>query len=221
MNVSFVLPSGRLFKESEKVLSEIGMEIPERSSREMEVHNGCNSFVFAKAFDVPVYVEHGIDIGIAGSDVVSERGCDVFVPLELPFGKCRISVIAPIRSSFLVSEMEGFTVATKYPKTTERFFDSAGITVNVVKLHGAVELGPKVGISDAIVDIVDSGNTMRANSLKEIGVVSEVNAVLLVNRISQKTKFTLINEIVNRIRNVNHQTALSAQLFPEAFRSIH
>ncbi len=221
MNLSFVLPSGRLLEESANLLSAIGLEIPERHSREMEVKDGCRSFVFAKAFDVPVYVEHGIDIGIAGSDVVSERGCDVFIPLEFPFGKCRMSVIAPKESVFSVSEMEGYTVATKYPKTTERFFDSAGIAVNVVKLHGAVELGPKVGISDAIVDIVDSGNTMRANGLKEIGIISEVNAVLLVNRISQKTKFGTINEIVNRIRNLNPRLTHAAQMLRNDFKSIH
>lgn len=221
MSLSFALPGGRLIEDSRRLFREAGMEIPETDSRELVIKKGSNSFVFAKSFDVPVYVEHGIDMGISGSDVVEERGCDLFIPIELPFGRCRMSVIGPENLKTGIMDMEGFTVATKYPKTTSKFFESAGVAVNVVKLHGAVELGPKVGISDVIVDIVDSGNTIRANGLREIHVLSDVKAVLLVNRISQKTKFEEINNVINRIRSVKSTNISSERLFNDYFKSIH
>ncbi len=221
MSLSFALPGGRLIEDSRRLFREAGMEIPETGSRELVIKKGSNSFVFAKSFDVPVYVEHGIDMGISGSDVVEERGCDLFIPIELPFGRCRMSVIGPENLKTGIMDMEGFTVATKYPKTASKFFESAGVAVNVVKLHGAVELGPKVGISDVIVDIVDSGNTIRANCLREIHVLSDVKAVLLVNRISQKTKFGEINNVINRIRSVKSTNISSEGLFNDYFKSIH
>ncbi|NJE47716.1 ATP phosphoribosyltransferase [Thermococcus sp. GR7] len=198
----FVLPKGRLFKGSLEILKKAGIELKPPETRELIVRNGRYELLLARAFDVPVYVEHGIDVGIAGSDVVEERGSDVLVPLELPFGKCRLSLAMPKESAVSVEEMNGFRIATKYPNLARKFFERNGVEVEVIKLHGSIELAPKIGVADAIVDIVETGNTLRANGLVEVEKIMDVSALLLVNRISQKTKFDEINELVLKIKEV-------------------
>ncbi|NJE85900.1 ATP phosphoribosyltransferase [Thermococcus sp. CX2] len=198
----FVLPKGRLFKGSLEILRKAGVELKPPETRELIVRNGRYELLLARAFDVPVYVEHGIDVGIAGSDVVEERGSDVLVPLELPFGKCRLSLAMPKENAVSVEEMDGFRIATKYPNLARKFFEKNGVEVEVIKLHGSIELAPKIGIADAIVDIVETGNTLRANGLVEVEKIMDVSALLLVNRISQKTKFEEINELVLKLKEV-------------------
>ncbi len=198
----FVLPKGRLFKGSLEILRKAGIELKPPENRELMVKNGRYELLLARAFDVPVYVEYGIDVGIAGSDVVEERKSDVLVPLELPFGKCRLSLAMPKENAVSVEEMDGFRIATKYPNLAKKFFEKRGVEVEVIKLHGSIELAPKIGIADAIVDIVETGNTLRANGLVEVEKIMDVSALLLVNRISQKTKFKEINELVLKIKEV-------------------
>jgi len=196
----FVLPKGRLLGPSIELLRKAGVELSLPEGRALASKDGKVSI--ARAFDVPVYVEHGIDIGIAGSDVVEERGSDVFVPLELPFGKCRLSVALPSEKRVEPEAMDGYRVATKFPRIAERYFSSLGVEVEVIKLHGNIELAVKTGIADAIVDIVETGSTLRANGLVEVGKIMNVSALLLVNRVSQKVKFEEINELVMAIRRV-------------------
>lgn len=198
----FVLPKGRLFKGSLEILRKAGIELKPPENRELMVQNGKYELLLARAFDVPVYVEYGIDVGIAGSDVVEERESDVLVPLELPFGKCRLSLAMPKENAVSVEEMDGFRIATKYPNLARKFFERNEVDVEVIKLHGSIELAPKIGIADAIVDIVETGNTLRANGLVEVEKIMDVSALLLVNRISQKTKFKEINELVLKIKEV-------------------
>ncbi|NJE08660.1 ATP phosphoribosyltransferase [Thermococcus sp. M39] len=198
----FVLPKGRLFKDSLEILRKAGIELRPPENRELMVKNGRYELLLARAFDVPVYVEYGVDVGIAGSDVVEERESDVLVPLELPFGKCRLSLAMPKENAVSVEEMDGFRIATKYPNLARKFFERRGVEVEVIKLHGSIELAPKIGIADAIVDIVETGNTLRANGLVEVEKIMDVSALLLVNRISQKTKFREINELVLKIKEV-------------------
>ncbi|AHF79914.1 ATP phosphoribosyltransferase [Thermococcus paralvinellae] len=198
----FVLPKGRLFKGSLEILRKAGIELKPPENRELMVQNGKYELLLARAFDVPVYVEYGVDVGIAGSDVVEERESDVLVPLELPFGKCRLSLAMPKENVVSVEEMDGFRIATKYPNLARKFFERRGVEVEVIKLHGSIELAPKIGIADAIVDIVETGNTLRANGLVEVEKIMDVSALLLVNRISQKTKFKEINELVLKIKEV-------------------
>ncbi|MEO2151773.1 MAG: ATP phosphoribosyltransferase, partial [Thermococcus sp.] len=135
-------------------------------------------------------------------DVVEERGSDVFVPLDLPFGKCRLSLAMPRESVTHPEDMDGYRIATKYERITRNYFSSLGVEVEIIKLSGSVELAPKVGIADAIVDIVETGTTLRANGLVEVDKVMDVSAQLLVNRISQKTKFDEINSLVLAIKEV-------------------
>jgi len=198
--VRFVLPKGRLFKPSIELLRKAGIELSLPEGRALASKDGKVSI--ARAFDVPVYVEHGIDVGIAGSDVVEERGSDVFIPLELPFGKCRLSVAIPSDKRVEPDAMDGYRVATKFPRIAEGYFSNLGVEVELIKLQGSVELAVKTGIADAIVDIVETGNTLKANGLVEVGKIMNVSALLLVNRVSQKVKFEEINELVMAIRRV-------------------
>ena len=198
----FVLPKGRLLKGSLEVLRKAGYDVQKPGKRRLiEGFNG-NEVLIARAFDVPVYVEHGVDVGISGSDVVEERKSDVFVPLELPFGKCRLSLAMPRERVVSPEEMDGYRVATKYENITREYFSKLGVEVEILKLSGSVELAPKVGIADAIVDIVETGETLKANDLVEVEKVMDVSAQLLVNRISQKTKFEEINELVFSIKEM-------------------
>jgi len=197
-----VLPKGRLFKDSVEILRRAGLAIEPPEKRELISRVNGYEVILARSFDVPVYVEHGVDIGIAGSDVVEERESDVFVPLELPFGNCRLSLAMPKESVVRPEEMEGYRVATKYVNITRKFFERRNVEVEVIKLSGSIEVAPKVGIADAIVDIVETGNTLRANGLVEVEKIMDVSALLLVNRVSQKVKFEEINQLVLKLKEV-------------------
>ncbi|WP_456443554.1 ATP phosphoribosyltransferase [Thermococcus sp.] len=196
----FVLAKGRLFGPSLEYLRKAGLQLSPPGGRELVSADG--KVFLARAFDVPVYVEHGIDVGIAGSDVVEERGSDVLVPLELPFGKCRMSVAMPKERVIEPGEMDGFRIATKYPRIARSYFESLGVDVEIIKLNGSVELSVVTGIADAIVDIVETGSTLRANGLVEVEKIMDVSALLLVNRIAQKVRFEEINDLVKRLRRV-------------------
>ncbi len=196
----WVLPKGRLLSPSVEILKRAGYKPTLPEGRSLVSKDGSVSI--ARAFDVPVYVEHGIDVGIAGTDVVEERGSDVFIPLELPFGKCRMSVAVPMERPTKPEEMDGYRIATKYPNISRRYFSNLDVEVEIIKLHGSVELAVKTGIADAIVDIVETGSTLRANGLVEVAKVMDISALLLVNRVSQKVKFEEINSLVMAIRRV-------------------
>lgn len=156
----------------------------------------------AKAFDVPVYVEHGIDLGVSGTDVLLEHGSDVLVPLELPFGKCRLSLAMPEWNIREPEDLDGYSIGTKYVNIVSKYFQDMSVDVDVFKLNGSIELAPSLGIADAIVDIVESGSTLKANNMVEVRKLMDISAILLVNRISQKTKYHEINGLVRNIRKV-------------------
>lgn len=197
-----VLPKGRLFDKSYEVLNEAGLNISYPEDRKLYTEGDNCTLSVAKPFDVPVYVQHGIDIGITGRDVYRERDNDVFVPLELPFGRCRLSLAMPEGETRDVKDLDGYSIATEYVYLTERFLDKFSVEADVFKLDGSIELAPKVGIADAIVDIVETGNTLEANGLVEVKKIMDVSALLLVNRISQKTKFEKINGLIKSIKEV-------------------
>jgi ATP phosphoribosyltransferase len=198
--MKIVLPKGRLLKPSLELFRSIGMNLRDPSDRRLMIRNEGYEFLLAKAFDVPVYVEYGIDVGITGSDVVEERGSDVLIPLELNFGRCRLSVAMPEENAVGPEEMEGYRVATKYMNIARRYFSSIGVEVRLVPLSGSIELAPNIGIADAIVDIVETSATLRVNGLVEVGKIMDVSALLLVNRIAQKSKFKEIDELVLKVK---------------------
>ena len=153
--------------------------------------------------DVPTYVEHGAaDLGVVGKDLLLEQAKGVYEPLDLRFGLCRL-VLAAHRGEAEWSRLVGrawLRVATKFPRITEDFFGRAGVPVDVVRLSGAVELAPALGLADAIVDLVDTGRTLRENGLAEVREVLRASARLIVNRASQKTRYVQIRSLVERLR---------------------
>jgi len=200
MKLKIALPKGRLIEPSLNVLRSAEIDLDIKKNRELIHEDGDTRLILSKPRDVPVYVEHGIDIGISATDVVEERKSDVFVPLELDFGKCRLSVAVPEEKDVTIDDFDGCSVATEYPNLVNEFFKSKDLNVDVLRLNGSIEVAPRIGIADAIVDIVETGNTLRANNLKEIEKIMDVSALLIVNRISQKVKFDRINEIVKKIK---------------------
>ena len=225
----FALPKGRLAQDSLSFLEQAGLSIPtDTASRKLVLPaaDGSIGFVMAKPRDVPTYVEHGAaDLGICGLDVVRETDRAVYEPLLLPFGHCRLSVAGPADmttvqpgenvdsadlsvktslSSHLpetpLRYMSQPRVATEFPRLTRRFFADRGVNAEIITLGGSVELGPILGLSDLIVDVVQTGATLRMNGLVEIRTILESQAVLLVNRTSYQLKSAEINRIVERMR---------------------
>ncbi len=203
--LSVILPKGRLSEKSGKILKDAGLRINIPGGRNLIKENKEFKVIIARASDVPIFVEHGIDIGITGSDIIKENRFDLFIPLVLPFGKCRLSLAVPKEINPDPREMDGWRIATKYPQITLRYFEKLNVTPEIIKLNGSIEVSVKTGIADAIVDIVEKGTTIKANGLKEIAVIEKISALLLVNRISQKVKFQKINNIINRIKEVSFQ----------------
>lgn len=200
--MKIVLPRGRLLDDAMDLLRKTIPDLSVKKNRELIHSNGDYEVLLAKPTDVPTYVKEGADLGITGRDIVREKSPDVFIPLSLPFGRCRISLALLKGDSSSPEEMEGYRIATEYPSITGEYFQSLGVRVEIIVLDGSTELAPRAGIADAIVDVVQTGNTLEANGLVETATILESSALLLVNRISQKTKFDRVNELIYSIREV-------------------
>jgi ATP phosphoribosyltransferase len=158
-------------------------------------------FLAVKPADVPVYVESGAaDLGVTGTDVLRETGADVLEPLDLGFGFCRLSVAAPADAPYPVPA-GGVTarVATKYPRLAQAHFGAAGRPVDIIQVNGSVEVAPLLGLAHWIVDLVDTGGTLKANGLVERETVLQCGAVLVANRASQKLKLDAYLRIMERL----------------------
>lgn len=201
--LTIALPKGRVMRQALKIFSKIGIEPPEpmEDSRKLifeDKKNGLRLLV-VKPTDVPTYVEYGAaDIGVAGKDVLSETEKDVYEPLDLKIGKCRMIVAEPssLSSKDDPSQWTSIRIATKYPKITERHFASKGIQVELIKLYGSIELAPLIGLSERIVDLVETGETLRQNGLVEIEKIMDISSRLIVNRASLKIKGARIAGII-------------------------
>ena len=158
-------------------------------------------FIITKTADVPTYVENGAaDIGIIGKDVILESGKDVYELLDLGFGKCHLMMAVPKDKKRPRLEDYAHTrVATKFPHIAEKFFAGRGMQMEYIKLNGSIELGPIVGLSESIVDIVETGTTLRENNLEEIVHIMDATARLIANRVSYRLKFERINSLVNEL----------------------
>ncbi len=205
--VTVALPKGRLAEEAIRFLADAGLAVPSdlESSRQLILSTGDGfRYLLAKPGDVPTYVAHGAaDIGIAGLDVLRESQEDLYEPLMLPFGYCRLSVAAPKDRPKRPLRLETRPrVATKFPNLAESFFRSRGISSDIIVLKGSVELAPLVGLSDMIVDLVQTGSTLRANNLEEIEVIMQSQAVLVVNRASYRLNERLMDDLIARLRSV-------------------
>ena len=164
-------------------------------------------FIITKTADVPTYVEHGAaDIGIIGKDVIAESEKNVYELLDLGFGKCHLMMAVPKdKKRPRLEDYSHTRVATKFPHIAENFFVSRGMQMEYIKLNGSIELGPIVGLSESIVDIVETGTTLRENNLEEIVSIMDSTARLIVNRVSYKLKYQRIDNLVTELEKILRQ----------------
>lgn len=197
---------GRLLEPTLALFQQAGHQVAEpATTRRLLVPSadGALSFLFVKPADVPVYVESGAaDLGVVGTDVLREAAADVLEPLALGFGACRMVVASPAGIPF-PSLPGGITprVATKFPRLTRAFFADAGLGVEVITVTGSVEVAPLLGLSHWIVDLVDTGRTLRENGLVERAKILDVGAVVVVNRASQKLKLELHERLLKKLQD--------------------
>jgi len=200
--LTIALSKGRILKETLPLLANIGIEISddELNSRKLILDSNIEDvkIIILRATDVPVFVQHGVaDIGISGKDVIEEKGyMGIYELLDLQISKCRMMVAAKFASDINKNLLK---VATKYPNITKNYFNKKNRQIEIIKLYGAMELAPVVGLSDCIVDLVDTGNTLKANGLKAFDEISLISSRLIVNVSSYKSKNIEIKELVNSL----------------------
>ena len=203
--ITIALPKGKLFGLSAQLLKQVGWtaEGLHEKSRKLIITNEAArlKFIITKTADVPTYVEYGAaDIGIIGKDVILESGKDVYELLDLGFGACHLMMAVPKDKKRPRLEDYAHTrVATKFPHIAESFFTAQGMQMEYIKLNGSIELAPIIGMSESIVDIVETGTTLRENNLEEIVTIMNATARLIANRVSYKLKFDRINQLVNNL----------------------
>ena len=207
-NLTIALSKGKLLEPALELLLRVGLISRKISgeSRRLVFENPATgtTIMIIRPSDVPTYVEYGaVDAGIVGADVLMEQATDVYEPLDLGFGACRLAVAAPaaIKSNGRVSKLR---VATKYPNVTERHFTNKGIPIEIIKLYGSIELAPMVGLADCIVDLVSSGKTLKAHHLVVKEIIAPSTARLIVNRASLKLKYQRINDLIEALRKGLH-----------------
>lgn len=203
--ITLALSKGRIFEETVPLLKAAGIEVlddPEKSRKLILATNQPNVRVLVvRATDVPTYVQYGgADLGITGKDTLLEHGSDgLYQPLDLQIAKCRISVA--VRADFdyasAVKQGSRLKVATKYVAIARDFFASKGVHVDLIKLYGSMELAPLVGLADAIVDLVSTGNTLKANNLVEVERIMDISSRLIVNQAALKLKQAPIRRIID------------------------
>lgn len=200
--LNIALGKGRLADITLEKLNHIGITFPEYSPKSRKLiftsENKDVTLVFVKASDVGIYVERGAcDLGVAGKDTLSETTPDVFEMLDLQFGKCKFAIAAP--KGFKKEPYKKIRVATKYPNVAKKYFEQKGEPIEIIKINGSVELAPLMGLSDVIIDIVETGTTLKENGLVVIEEMSDVSARLIVNKASLKTKRDEILRIINAL----------------------
>lgn len=206
--ITVALPKGKLFGLSAELLKKIGWtaEGLSEKSRKLVITNeeARLKFIITKTADVPTYVEYGAaDIGIIGKDVIAESGKDIFEILDLGFGKCHLMMaVDKNKKRPRLEDYSHTRVATKFPHIAEKFFSERGMQMEYIKLNGSIELGPIIGLSESIVDIVETGTTLRENNLEEIVSIMNSTARLIANRVSYKLKFERINKLVEDLKKI-------------------
>ena len=203
--LTLALPKGRLLDSALQALREVGVEGVDQDSRRLifDDARGSLRLLFLKPADVPAYVTYGAaHLGIVGKDILLEQEPDVYEPLDLGFGVCRLVVAEP-RELWARDDPARWSwvrVATKYPRLTEQYFSARGVQVEIVRLDGSIELAPLVGLAERIVDLVQSGETLRANGLVEVAEITRSTARLIVNRAAMSTEYARINELIAQLR---------------------
>ncbi len=197
--LTFALSKGRLADKILDMLRKLELcdLTIEDDDRRLVVEAGNYRFYLAKPSDVPTFVDSGVaDLGVVGKDTVLEENRDITQVLDLGFGKCRMCVCGKVSDGDKYKYISNLRVATKYPHIAKEYFDSIDQNTTIIKLNGSVELGPVSGLSDVIVDIVESGRTLKENGLEVKEVIHDLSARLVANNASLKTKYDEISEII-------------------------
>ncbi|MEA2235633.1 MAG: phosphoribosyltransferase [Thermoanaerobaculia bacterium] len=191
------IPKGRLQEKALAVFANAGYDVPSEAdlkTRKLVFERGGIEWIFVKDGDVPVYVEHGAaDAGIAGLDQILEHECTAYQPVEFPFGHCRMMLIAAPGAPPLTK------VATKYPRITRQFLDARGVHAEIVPLSGSVELAAVLNLTSHVVDLVETGETVRIHKLEMQEVVAEISPRLIVGKNFYRTEPKMVRELINRI----------------------
>jgi ATP phosphoribosyltransferase len=203
--LTLALPKGRLLDPALALLGAMGVKGLQAETRRLLLDDLAMGlrFILLKPADVPTYVEYGAaDLGIVGKDILLEQAPDVYEPVDLGFGFCRLVVAEPkeLWERDDPAKWSWVRVATKYPTLTEQYFSARGIQVEIVRLDGSIELAPLVGLAERIVDLVQSGETLRANGLVEVAEIVTSTARLIVNRASLKTAHARVTALIDTMR---------------------
>lgn len=207
-SLTIALSKGRILKETLPLLKQAGIELLEDPSESRKLIFPTTKdnvhIIIIRATDVPTFVQHGAaDLGVAGKDVLMEHGAEgLYEPLDLNIAKCKLMVAQPVKASTSGGRVK---VATKFVNVAKSYFAQQGKQVDVIKLYGSMELAPLVGLADRIVDVVDTGNTLRANGLEPTELIAYISSRLIVNKASMKTKHGEIQSIIDQL-----QTAVDA-----------
>ena len=209
--ITLALAKGRIFEETVPLLEAIGIRPSEDPERSRKLILGTQRpdlrLILVRAADVPTYVQYGAaDLGVAGRDLLAEHGGQgLYQPLDLGIARCRMAVAVPEAFDYAAAVKQGarLRVATKYIHTAREHFAAKGVHVDLIKLYGSMELAPLVGLADAIVDLVDTGNTLRANNLKVVEEVMPVSSRLIVNPASLKLKREAIAPLIEAFRKAS------------------
>lgn len=207
--LTFALAKGRLAKKTLTYLEQIGIEMEEMKDPDTRklifINEDLKIKMFlSKASDVPTYVEYGAaDIGVVGKDTILEEGRKLYEVMDLGFGKCRMCVCGPESARELLKHQQLIRVASKYPNIAKDYFNNIKHqTVEVIKLHGSVELAPIVGLSEVILDIVETGTTLKENGLMVLEEICPLSARVVVNQVSMKMENERITGILNALKKV-------------------
>ncbi len=203
--LTIALPKGRLFDPALDLCAALGFQVEEaHNTRKLIVEDPVRGVrvLLLKPVDVLTFVEYGAaDLGIVGQDVLREREEEVFEPLRLPFGYCRLVLAGkPERAQTDWRLAPSLRIATKYPQLTRQFFSERGWSAEIIPLNGSVEIGPALGLSDLLVDLVDTGRTLRENGLVEFEELMKSQATLIVNRSSHTLRFDEISQLLRQIQ---------------------
>jgi ATP phosphoribosyltransferase len=199
--LKIAMPKGRINRPAIKLFQEAGFAVPDdlEDSRKLIITVPGFEFIMAKPVDVATYVEYGAaDIGIVGKDVLMEENRDVYELLDLDIARCRMSVIGLPDWKPAIN----LRVATKYPNVASQYFRERGQQVNVIKLNGSIELAPLIGLADRIVDMVETGSTIRENGLVEMEEIFSITSRLIANRVSYRMKNEQIQDLCDRLQDV-------------------
>lgn len=204
------MPKGRIAEEAAALFAAADFDLGSmfESSRKL-VHNcGPLQVLILRSSDVPTYVAYGAaDVGVAGSDVLDEYACDLYEPLDLRIGLCRMIVAEPAARPVDERSQMHLRIATKYPRITKNYLQKRGLTAEVIRLAGSIELGPLTGLAHRIVDITQTGETLRQNGLVEVDTIAQVSSRLVVNPAALKLRGAAISQLISRLEAAVAKTA--------------